>query len=93
MKYFAVFLMMKDEELSRVHRPEHLEFLSRQREAGTVLMNGRFTDGAGGLIIYRAEDEASAVSLIRIPIFRLVPEILKSMNGIWNRITSFKSSE
>ena len=64
MKYFAVFLMMKDEELSRVHRPEHLEFLSRQREAGTVLMNGRFTDGAGGLIIYRAEDEASAVSLV-----------------------------
>ena len=64
MKYFAVFLMMKDEELSRVHRPEHLEFLSRQREAGTFLMNGRFTDGAGGLIIYRAEDEASAVSLV-----------------------------
>ena len=64
MKYFAVFLSMKDEELSRVHRPEHLDFLTRQRDAGTVLMNGRFTDGSGGLIIYRAEDEASAVSLV-----------------------------
>ena len=65
MKYFAVFLSMKDEELSRVHRPEHLEFLARQREAGSVLMNGRFTDGAGGLIIYRAEDAESAVTLVK----------------------------
>ena len=65
MKYFAVLLSMKDEELSRVHRPEHLDFLARQRDAGNVLMNGRFTDGTGGLIIYRAEDEKSAVSLVK----------------------------
>lgn len=64
MKYFAVFLSMKDEELSRVHRPEHLDFLAQQRDAGNVLMNGRFTDGSGGLIIYGAEDEESAVSLV-----------------------------
>lgn len=64
MKYFAVLLSMKDEELSRVHRPEHLDFLTRQRDAGHVLMNGRFADGTGGLIIYRAEDEESAISLV-----------------------------
>lgn len=64
MKYFAVLLLMKDEELSRVHRPEHLEFLTHQRDAGHVLMNGRFADGTGGLIIYRAEDEESAISLV-----------------------------
>lgn len=64
MKYFAVFLSMKDEELSRVHRPEHLDFLTRQRDTGNVLMNGRFTDGTGGLIIYRSENEESAVSLV-----------------------------
>ncbi|MGO1923041.1 MAG: YciI family protein [Jeotgalicoccus sp.] len=65
MKYFAVFLSMKDEELSRVHRPEHLDFISCQRDAGNILMSGRFTDGAGGLIIYRAEDEESAISLVK----------------------------
>lgn len=62
MKYFAVFLSMKDETLSRVHRQAHLDFLTDQRETGNVLMNGRFSDGTGGLIIYRAEDEKSAVS-------------------------------
>ncbi|CEA03077.1 YciI-like protein [Jeotgalicoccus saudimassiliensis] len=65
MKYFAVFLSMKDEELSRIHRQKHLDFLAQKRESGTVLMNGRFTDGTGGLIIYRAENEESAVSLVK----------------------------
>lgn len=65
MKYFAVFLFMKDEELSKLHRPEHLAFLENQRQAGTVLMNGRFTDGAGGLVIYCAADEAEAISLVK----------------------------
>lgn len=65
MQYFAVFLSIKDEELSRVHRPAHLEFLARGREEGYVLMNGRFTDGSGGLIIYRAESEEKAVALVK----------------------------
>lgn len=55
MKYFAVFLTMKDEEKSSVHRPEHLDFLTEMRAQKKVLMNGRFMDGAGGLIIYVGE--------------------------------------
>lgn len=65
MHYFAVFLSMKDEKLSSVHRPAHLEFLARGREEGWVLMNGRFTNGSGGLIIYRAENEEEAVILVK----------------------------
>ncbi|SEQ13826.1 YciI family protein [Piscibacillus halophilus] len=60
MKYFACFLSMKDEEKSQKYRPQHLDFLKKMRHEKKVLMNGRFTDGAGGLIIYRANhlDEA-----------------------------------
>lgn len=64
MKYYAVFLSMKDEALSVQHRPEHLEFLKNQRESGNVLMNGKFTDGSGGLVIYRAEDNDALVKLV-----------------------------
>lgn len=55
MKYFAVFLTMKDEEKNKVYRPEHLDFLKEMRAQKKVLMNGRFLDGAGGLIIYVGE--------------------------------------
>lgn len=64
MKYFAVFLSMKDEALSQQYRPEHLAFLQENRDRGNVLMNGRFTDGSGGLVIYRAADEEAAEALV-----------------------------
>ena len=52
-KYFAVFLPMKDAQKSREFRPQHLEFLKQCREERTILMNGPFVDGAGGLVIYK----------------------------------------
>lgn len=55
MKYFAVLLTMKDEEKNKEHRPAHLAFLEEMRKEKKVLMNGRFLDGAGGLIIYVGE--------------------------------------
>ncbi len=48
MKYYAAFLTMKDEEKSQKFRPDHLEYLKKMRAEKKVLMNGRFTDGAGG---------------------------------------------
>lgn len=53
-KTFAVFLPMYDEEKSDKFRPEHLAFLETMRNEGHVLVNGRFTDGSGGLVIYQA---------------------------------------
>jgi uncharacterized protein YciI len=34
-------------------REQHLQFLASRREEGKLLANGRFTDGAGGLVIYK----------------------------------------
>lgn len=65
MKYFAVFLSMKDEEKSKTYRPQHVEFLERMRKEKKVLMNGRFTDGSGGLVIYRARDLDEAITYLK----------------------------
>lgn len=54
MKHFAVFLPMKDEEKSQEYRTEHLDFLDQKRREGKIFANGRFADGGGGLVIYRA---------------------------------------
>ena len=53
MKYFAVFLPMKDEEKSATHRQAHLDFLEDMRAQERVFIFGRLADGAGGLIIYQ----------------------------------------
>ncbi|GEL77797.1 YciI family protein [Tenuibacillus multivorans] len=65
MKYFAVFLPMKDKEKSQSYRPQHLTFLERMKEEQKVLMYGRFPDGAGGLVIYRAKDMDEAISHLK----------------------------
>lgn len=65
MKYFAVFLPMKDEEKSRQHRPAHLEFLAQKREAKHAVMFGRFVDGAGGLVIYQGESLEQVESWVK----------------------------
>lgn len=55
LKHFAVFLPMKDAALSQQFRAQHLQFLDDRRSEGLLHANGRFVDGAGGLVIYRAQ--------------------------------------
>ncbi|WP_090823375.1 YciI family protein [Paenibacillus sp. yr247] len=55
MIYFVVFLPMLSPEKSVEYRPQHLEYLAKLREEGKIFANGRFLDGAGGLVIYMAE--------------------------------------
>jgi uncharacterized protein YciI len=55
MKYFAVFLPMKDQELSQQYRPQHLAYLEELDKQNKIFARGRFVDGAGGLVIYMTE--------------------------------------
>ncbi|GAB3794544.1 YciI family protein [Virgibacillus kimchii] len=64
MKYFAVFLPMADEEKSQKWRPDHLDYLKQKAEEGKVFAKGRFTDGAGGLVIYKSESLAAVEALV-----------------------------
>ncbi|TFJ94355.1 YciI family protein [Lentibacillus salicampi] len=65
MNYYAVFLPMKDEEKSKEFRPQHLAFLKQMKQKKKVFMNGRFTDGAGGLVIYAADSLDEAMSYLK----------------------------
>jgi uncharacterized protein YciI len=62
-KYFAVLLPMLDEEKSRIYRPDHLAYLAEMRGQGHIFVNGKFGDGSGGLIIYKAGSFEEVVRL------------------------------
>lgn len=65
MGYYAVFLPMKDEEKSKIFRENHLNFLKNLRDDGTIIMNGRFNDGSGGLVIYRVDNLEDVEKLVK----------------------------
>jgi len=56
-KFYAVWLPMRDPELSAKLRPEHLDYLAKKYEEGVLKAYGRFVDGWGGMLIYEAENE------------------------------------
>ncbi|WP_188456923.1 YciI family protein [Virgibacillus oceani] len=63
--YYAVFLPMLDQEKSMHYRPDHLSFLQKQTEAGRIFAKGRFTDGAGGLVIYIGETKNEIEQIVK----------------------------
>ena len=63
MKYFAAFLKMKDFEKNQTYRPQHIDFLTRGEAEGKIFARGRFTEGAGGLVIYIAESYMEALKI------------------------------
>ncbi|MGH2317112.1 YciI family protein [Planococcus sp. SE5232] len=65
MKYFAVLLPMKDADKSQKFRPQHLAFLENMRNSGQVAVNGKFADGSGGLVIYKAESFQDCEALVK----------------------------
>ncbi|MGI2327569.1 YciI family protein [Planococcus sp. YIM B11945] len=65
MKFFAVLLPMLDAEKSKEFRPQHLSFLDGMRKEGHVYGNGRFTDGSGGLVLYRAASFEDCEALVK----------------------------
>ncbi len=55
--------MMKDANKNKEFRPQHIEFLEQMDRNGKIFARGRFTDGAGGLVVYQAESEDEARSI------------------------------
>jgi uncharacterized protein YciI len=45
-------------------RPEHLAYMSRLNAEGKVVMAGPVGDGAGALVVYRADEEAEVRRLV-----------------------------
>ena len=45
---------MSDPAKNQEYRPAHLEFLGKMEEEGKIFARGKFSDGSGGLVIYKA---------------------------------------
>lgn len=61
-------LPMINKELNQRVRPDHLAYMAALEEEGTIFAKGRFVDGSGGMVIYRAETFEEAEDLaIRDP--------------------------
>ncbi len=63
MKYFAAILKMKDAEKNKQYRQQHVDFLIQQEKEGSIFARGRFTEGAGGLVIYIAASYDEALKI------------------------------
>ncbi|WP_243298426.1 YciI family protein [Bacillus litorisediminis] len=63
MPYYAALLHMQNPEINQTYRPDHLEYLENLKEQGKVYLKGPFTDGAGGLVIYKADSLEEAKQL------------------------------
>jgi len=63
MKYYAAFLRMQDPSKSQDLRPQHIAFLDQGGKEGKIFARGRFTDGTGGLVIYKTESLEEAQKL------------------------------
>ncbi|MDJ0317764.1 YciI family protein [Arthrobacter antibioticus] len=63
---FAVeYIYGPEAEAARVeYRPKHREWLAAQAEAEVVLASGPYADGAGALLIFRAENEAAVQQIV-----------------------------
>jgi hypothetical protein len=55
MKYFAAFQSLLDPGKTETFRLGHLDFLRKMSAEGKIHLKGRFTDGSGGLTVFRAE--------------------------------------
>ncbi|MFC0472789.1 YciI family protein [Halalkalibacter kiskunsagensis] len=60
MAYFAAILYMEKPELNTTYRPQHLAYLEELEKEGKVHAKGPFTDGEGGLVIYKADSYEEA---------------------------------
>lgn len=57
---YVALLTIKDAELNARVRPAHLAYLDRLHRENKVVMAGPFTDGKGGMVIYRADSYEEA---------------------------------
>lgn len=61
--YYVALLTIIDANLNAKVRPAHLEYVNRLYKENKVLMAGPFTDGKGGMVIYRADSFEEAKRL------------------------------
>ncbi|WP_461170486.1 YciI family protein [Arthrobacter sp. Z1-15] len=68
------------------HRPTHREWLAGLVEQGRLLASGPFTDGAGALLIFTAEDDVDLSNLLMQDPFAAVGAISGMKTTEWTPV-------
>lgn len=68
------------------HRPAHREWLNALVSQGKVLATGPFTDGAGALLLFVADDEGELNELLRQDPFAAAGVISAVKTTQWNPV-------
>lgn len=65
MFFYKVEFTKKSDRIDSDIVREHLQRLEAEKDAGTVVFGGAFTDGTGGMTIFCAEDLAAAEAWVK----------------------------
>jgi uncharacterized protein YciI len=68
-------------------RPAHREWTSGLAQDGTLLASGPYTDGAGALLIFKAEDEQALNELLKEDPFAGAGAISGTRTMVWAPVT------
>lgn len=63
MIYYVAIMETLDAEKDKEIRTAHIDYLNKLIEAGKIFAKGPFTDGSGGLIIFRVDTYEEARKL------------------------------
>ncbi|MER7842516.1 YciI family protein [Kitasatospora sp. NPDC096077] len=64
MAYYAVEYVFTPDKRHLPVRPAHRAFLTELQVAGSLVLSGPFTSDTGGLLVFRADDEAELRRLL-----------------------------
>jgi len=64
MAYYVLEYRYGDMDKRAQVRPRHLDYMNRLHDEGVVVLAGPMADGAGAMVLLRAEDEGEARGLV-----------------------------
>jgi uncharacterized protein len=64
MSLFILTYGYNDSDLRAAHREDHLAYLNKLSDAGSVVAAGPYEDLTGGMIVFQAGDRAGAEALM-----------------------------
>jgi uncharacterized protein YciI len=64
MAYYVLEYRYGDMDKRAQVRPRHLDYMNRLHDEGTVVLAGPIADGAGAMVVLRADDEDAARRLV-----------------------------
>jgi uncharacterized protein len=86
MKFAAIIEYLQDKAKVAEIRPLHRQYLTSLKEKGQLAACGPFTDDSGALIVYEANSQEEAETLLKADPFNKNGVFLKYQLRPWNTV-------